>query len=153
VYAVGVYQPWHVGGPSPLFTRYVRELKSHGRTINLAAVLLRQGLTEETDWIEDVDVLVPMASSLRSYELRGFELTEDLAAELGRLLCLPVIDALERSGDVDPTHSAGAYAQRAAALAHTLVVKKTHSALLREAAGVLVVDDVVTYGATFEACA
>jgi predicted amidophosphoribosyltransferase len=153
VYAVGVYQPWHVGGPMPLFTRYVKELKGHGKTIRLAAVLLRQGLTEEVDWIEDVDVLVPMATSLRSYEARGFELTEELTAEVGRLLCAPVVDALERQGDPSETRGEGGYRERALALASTLTVKKQHSALLREAAGVLVVDDVVTYGATFEACA
>jgi predicted amidophosphoribosyltransferase len=153
VYAVGIYQPWHVGGPTPLFTQYVKQLKEHGKTIPLAAVLLRQGLTEETDWIEDVDVLVPMATSLGAYEERGFELTEQLTDELGRLLCTPVVDALERAGDPAATRHAGGYRERALALASTLTVKKLHSALLRDAAGALVVDDVVTYGTTFEACA
>ena len=68
IYAVGIYQPWHVGGPTPLFTQYIKELKKHGKNVRLAAVLLRAGLTEETDWIEDIDVLVPMATSLRSFE-------------------------------------------------------------------------------------
>jgi hypothetical protein len=120
IYAVGIYQPWHVAGPSPLFTRYVKALKDAGKTIRLAAVLLRQGLTEETDWIEDVDTLVPMATSLRSYEQRGFELTEELTAELGRLLCAPVIDALERSANAGETRHAGAYRERASALAGTV---------------------------------
>jgi predicted amidophosphoribosyltransferase len=153
VYAVGIYQPWHVGGPVPLFTQYIRALKPAGKTIKLAAVLMRQALTEETDWVEEVDVLVPMATSLRSYQTRGFELTEELAWELGRLLCLPVVDALGRSEAAEQTRAAGGYRERAEMLDETLVVKKTHAALLEQATAVLVVDDVVTYGSTFEACA
>jgi predicted amidophosphoribosyltransferase len=153
IYALGIYQPWHVGGPVPLFTQYVQQLKKSGRTMRLAAVLLRQGLTEETDWIEDVDVLVPMATSLRSFEARGFELTEDLTSEIGRLICMPALDALERDPAADLTHAQGGYIERARALASSIRVKKSDAALLRDAAGVLVVDDVVTYGATFEACA
>jgi predicted amidophosphoribosyltransferase len=153
VYALGIYQPWHVAGPAPLFTRYVRELKAHGATLQLAAVLLRQGLTEETEWIEAVDVLVPMATSLRSYEARGFELTEELTVELGRMLCLPAVDALERPADAGQTRHAGGYRERALSLASTITVKKSHSSMMRDAGAVLVVDDVVTYGTTFEACA
>lgn len=153
IYAVGIYQPWHVGGPVPLFTQYVKALKPGGKTVRLAAVLLRQGLTEESDWSEELDVIVPMATSLRSFEARGFELTEELAAELGRLLCLPVVDALERSEAAGQTRTAGGYRERAHLLAKTLVLKKAHAALLEQASAALVLDDVVTYGATFEASA
>ena len=153
VYAVGVYQPWHVGGPTPLFTRYVKELKGHGKTVQLAAVLLRQGLAEETDWVEDVDVLVPMPTSPKSYEARGSALTEEITAELGRLLCTPVVEALGRVGDPVETRHADGYAERARVLASTLKANKLRSRLLQDAGGVLVVDDVVTTGATFEACA
>ncbi len=153
VYAVGGYQPWHVAGPEPLFTRYLKAFKPGGRTIPYAAILLRQGLTEETDWIEDVDVIVPMATSLRSYQQRGFELTEELAEELGLRLCIPVVDAFEVDPDADPTHGLGGYHERARALASSLRLKAASSALLSTAEAVLVVDDIVTYGSTFEACA
>jgi predicted amidophosphoribosyltransferase len=65
-----------------------------GETLPNAAMLLRQGHALETDWIEDIDVLVPMATSLSSYEDRSFELAEELAEDLGLRLCLPVVDAL-----------------------------------------------------------
>ena len=153
VYAVGIYQPWHVGGPVPLFTQYIRALKPGGATIPYAAMLLRQGLTLETDWIEDVDLIVPMATSLRSYENRGFELTEVLAEELGLRLCLPVVDAFEVDPAAESTHYLGGYAQRAKSLAASLRIKATNSPELRAADAALVLDDVVTYGSTFEACA
>lgn len=153
IYAVGSYQPWHVAGPEPLFTRYVKALKPAGRTIPYAAILLRQGLTEETDWIEDVDVIVPMATSLRSFEDRGFELTEELASDLSLRLCIPVVDAFEVDPYGEATHGLSGYHERARALAANLRLKVGSSALLANAEGVLVVDDVVTYGSTFEACA
>jgi predicted amidophosphoribosyltransferase len=153
VYAVGGYQPWHVTGPAPLFTRYLKELKPGGRTIPYAAILLRQGLTEETDWIEDIDVIVPMATSLRSYEQRGFELTEELAAELSMRLCIPMVDAFEVDPYAPSTHALSGYHERAKALAASLRLVGGRSALLQAADAALVIDDIVTYGSTFEACA
>ena len=153
IYALGSYQPWHVGGPEPMFTRYLKALKPNGKTIPYAAILLRQGLTEETDWIEDVDVIVPMATSLRSFESRGFELTEELARELGLRLCIPVVDAFEVDPYADATHGLSGYQQRAKMLAESLRMKVGKSALLERAEAVLVLDDIVTYGSTFEACA
>jgi predicted amidophosphoribosyltransferase len=153
VYALGIYRPWHAGGPTPLFTRYIKELKPHGTTIALAAILLPQGLILETDWIEEIDVVVPMATSLASFEKRGFELTEQLGQQLGARLCIPVVDAFQRSADASTTHTAGGYQQRLNQLADSVLLHADRSALLRTAEAVLVVDDVVTYGATFEACA
>lgn len=153
VYAVGVYQSWRVPGRVPLFTRYLKALKPGGGTIPLAAILLRQGLVTETDWIEEVDVVVPMATSLRSYEARGFELTEQLAAELAVRLALPMVDAFETTADAPPTHTLGGYDYRAKALAESLRLKAPNSPELRAASAALVVDDIVTYGTTFEACA
>jgi hypothetical protein len=153
VYAVGIYQPWHVGGPMPLFTRYLKALKPGGLTIAYAAILLRQGLTEETDWAEDIDVIVPMATSLRSYEDRGFELTEELVDELSMRLCIPTVDTFEVDPYGSTTHRLGGYQERAKALAATLRLKAERNALLQAAEAVLVVGDIVTYGSTFEACA
>ena len=153
VYALGIYRPWHAAGPTPLFTQYIKELKPHGTTIALAAILLRQGLILETDWIEEIDVVVPMATSLASFEKRGFELTEQLGAELGTRLCIPVVDAFQRSADATTTHTAGGYRERLSELSKSVSLHADRSALLRTAEAVLVVDDVVTYGTTFEVCA
>ena len=131
----------------------MKALKPGGRTIPYAGMLLRQGLVDETDWVEDIDVIVPMATSLRSYERRGFELTEELASELGLRLCIPVVDAFEVDPYAEATHAFGGYHERAKSLAASLRLKIGNSVLLEEAEAVLVVDDIVTYGATFEACA
>jgi predicted amidophosphoribosyltransferase len=153
IYAVGIYRPWHAGGPTPLFTQYIKQLKPGGRTIPLASILLRQGLILETDWIEEIDVMVPMATSLRSFETRGFELTEELGRDLASRLCIPFLDVFERSAESGPTHAMGGYGERHRQLTQTLRLKHAHSALLTAAEAVLVIDDVVTYGSTFEACA
>jgi predicted amidophosphoribosyltransferase len=155
VYAVGTYMPRRGIGDdrAPFFTEYIRALKPGGKTIPYAAILLWQGLANEVDWSEEIDVVVPMPTTLRSFETRGFELTEAIANDLARRLCLPYVDALERTPDSGKTRSLGGYRDRAAHLADSVVVKKERSALLREAEAVLIVDDVVTTGASFEAAA
>jgi hypothetical protein len=158
IYALGTYVPWHEGGIPPRFTQYVRELKKHARTVPQAALLLWQGLTTDTasaapDWIDEIDVVVPMATGWRSHEVRGHELTEQLAAELSQLLCLPTVDAFERDPDAVATHHFGSFRPRLDTLLDELRVKNVGVADLARARGVLIIDDVVTYGATFEACA
>jgi predicted amidophosphoribosyltransferase len=158
VYALGIYVPQRAGIP-PRYTKYMRELKKHGRTVAQAAMLLWQGLTMDTassapEWIERVDLVVPMATGWRSYESRGHELTEILGKELADLLCLPMIDLFERVGEDKATHQLAGVAPRLDALERELTVKKNVDlADLKRAQGALIVDDIVTYGATFEACA
>lgn len=157
VYAVGIYRPWHDGIP-PKFTKWIRELKRHSKTLDLAAVLLYQGLTRDVastapSWIEEIGVVVPMATHWRSYEERGHELTEPLARELAAMLCVPYVDIFERSSEAIPTHHRSGYKPRVDALVDELRLKGDGGAALRSASGVLIVDDIVTYGATFEACA
>lgn len=158
VYALGKYVPWHEGGLPRLFTLYIKELKKHGKTAQLAAVLLWQGLTgdEEStapDWIAEIDVVVPMATSLASFEVRGHEVSEEIALQLSRRLCVPYVDVFEREVGAASTHQLSGYGPRLDALLGELTVKTSGVADLRSAQGVLIVDDVVTYGSTFEACA
>jgi predicted amidophosphoribosyltransferase len=157
IYALGIYRPWHDGIP-PKFTQYVRELKKQGATVEQAAILLYQGLTRDVQssapgWIEQIDAIVPMATGWRSYEERGREITEDLADGLAAMLCVPCVDIFERSADATPTHQLSGYEVRVEAIVSELRLKNTGGELLRDASGVLIVDDVVTYGSTFEACA
>src|SRR5206468_389998 len=112
-----------------------------------------QGLTRDADstapdWIEDVDVVVPMATGWRSYEARGIELTEALAEDLAALLCVPMVDVFERDPEAGATHHLSGYRPRLDALARELRVKNLDVADLARAQGVLILDDVVTYGAT-----
>jgi predicted amidophosphoribosyltransferase len=157
VYALGIYTPWHQG-IKPLFTQYIKELKKDGQTVGLASALLWQGLTGDVDsgapgWIEKIDVVVPMATSLGSYRERGCEVTEQLAEGLAARLCVPFVDAFERDPDATATHRLSGYESRVAALKEEMVLKAGDIADLAEAEGVLIVDDIVTYGSTFEACA
>lgn len=157
IYALGTYVPWHDGRP-PKFTQYVRQLKAHGKTVEQAAILLWQGLTQDMDstapdWIEQIDVVVPMATSWRSFEEREIEVSERLASELASMLCVPMVDAFERDPDAMATHTQGDHARRLQALIGELRTKNLGVSDLMNARGVLIVDDIVTYGSTFEACA
>lgn len=94
-------------------------------------------------------VHVPVhASKLRT---RGFDQARDLAQACGRALGLPAMDALERAARTAAMHDLGR-AERARNVGGAFRVR---SGWERRVAGcqVLLVDDVLTTGATMEGCA
>ena len=94
-------------------------------------------------------VHVPVhASKLRS---RGFDQARDLASACGRALALPAVEALERATRTAAMHDLGR-TERARNVGGAFLVR---SGWERRVAGrqVLLVDDVLTTGATMEGCA
>ncbi len=115
----------------------------------LAALLAGAG----PDWLEEVDAVIPVPlHPLRSFH-RGFNQADDLARQLGR----PVWPALRRCRAGPPQASLPAARRHANvrgafALARgSGLAGRRWSRLLRDRA-VLLVDDVMTTGATLEAC-
>jgi ComF family protein len=97
------------------------------------------------------DVLVPVPVHAARLRQRGFDQAELLARAAGRLLDLPVATALERAAKTAAQHALGRQA-RAANVGGAFAVK---AASRNAVAGrwVVLVDDVVTTGATFSGCA
>jgi ComF family protein len=92
--------------------------------------------------------LVPVPTATNRVRQRGYDQAKLLARELSRLTDLPYLDCLARSGQA---HQVGASrTQRLKQLSKAYRVKKI--ALIR-GADIILVDDVVTTGATLEAAA
>ncbi len=97
----------------------------------------------------DLLAWVPVhASRLRE---RGFDQAEELARSTGARLGLPVARVLERSQRTTAQHALGQH-QRAGNTAHAFVVPAS-VAVLVAGRWIVVVDDIVTTGATLAGCA
>ena len=97
------------------------------------------------------DVLVPVPVHAARLRQRGFDQAELLARATGRALKLPVAAALERATRTTAQHSLGRRA-RAANVGGAFTVKAAAASHVQDR-WVVLVDDVVTTGATFSGCA
>jgi ComF family protein len=97
----------------------------------------------------DVLTWVPVHPSRRRD--RGFDQAEELARSMAPLLGLPVMSCLERARRTQAQHALGRGA-RASNTAGVFVVRASARAAVRHS-WVIVVDDIMTTGATLSACA
>jgi len=97
------------------------------------------------------DVLVPVPVHAARLRDRGFDQAELLARACGHELGLPVVEALRRQARTAAQHALGRGA-RAGNVGHAFVVDARRAAAVR-GRWVVLVDDIVTTGATLSACA
>jgi ComF family protein len=97
------------------------------------------------------DVFVPVPIHAAKRRERGFNQAELLAREVGRLLGRPVADVLERREATQAQHALGRGA-RARNVGHAFGLREG-TATAVAGRWVVVVDDVVTTGATLAGCA
>jgi ComF family protein len=123
----------------------IHAFKYDGRR-SLAKPLARLVRERHRDLLADVDAAVPVPLHWVRRISRGFNQAEDLARCLG----LPVTRALKRVRSTAPQAELAGVARAANVRA---AFAPTHAAASLRGKVVLVVDDVVTTGATMEACA
>jgi len=97
------------------------------------------------------DVLVPVPVHAAKLKQRGFDQAELLARAVGRVLKLPVATVLERAAKTAAQHALGRRA-RAANVGGAFLVS-AHNRAQISGRWILLIDDVVTTGATFAGCA
>lgn len=111
---------------------------------------LAELMTRNSDCFEDVDFItfVPIGSKRRKE--RGFNQAEELAVEIGKILNIKVLDALEKIGS--ERHQAGlSQKERQENLSGTFKLKDELEESLKDKK-ILLIDDVFTTGATLSEC-
>jgi ComF family protein len=147
--------PWRAARAALLYDEAARALvlplKHADRQENaatLAAFMARAGAA----LIHRADLLIPVPLHRRRLRARGFNQAALLAAALSRRHARPhAPDALQRTR---PTPSLGALSanERAEAMANAIAIRPRSAPLIR-GKSILLVDDVMTSGATAAACA
>ena len=134
----------------------IHDLKYHGQNhlaralAPLLAELWEQHppLRQQRDW-----VLIPVPVTRKRLHERGYNQAEELARALGRLLHLPLMQALERcdTGIASQTRLNAARRERNARAAYRPLAAYA-SGKRRLPAHLLLIDDITTTGATARAC-
>lgn len=120
------------------------------------------GVIEATNWFADAvekilrsqrgtafDIIVPVPTSVSRLRERGYHHTLLLATELSNRFKKPVVQCLVRNSGADTQTAKSADARRQTLLG----VFEVGGVMSLRGAAVLLVDDVVTTGATLQACA
>lgn len=119
-----------------------RQLRALAPTL---ALLLHQYLAAQP---LPADTVMSVPLHRRRLRERGYNQAALLARELGKLLGLPVVNALRRTRDAPPQARAATAEDRRRNVAQAFATSRP-----LEGRAILLVDDVCTTGATLEACA
>lgn len=138
--ADGVFAPVAYDGPARAL---VHALKFHGRTA-AAALMATQIAANAPPGLFDGATLVPVPAHPRRRRERGFDQARLIAHQLARRLNRPSVAALERD--------AAGERQVGESRARRLTAQLGIEARARVKGSVVIVDDVVTTGATLAAC-
>lgn len=124
----------------------------HGDRLELRDMLARHMARAGAALLQRADLIVPVPLHRRRLLARRYNQAALLAQALSRISARPaVLDALRRTRPTPPLGGMGA-APRAAALAGAFAMRQRRRDLVADAR-VLLVDDVMTSGATAAACA
>jgi ComF family protein len=125
--------------------RYLIRRWKFERATHLTRTLRKLFLSETSDQLPEVDILVPTPLHWRRQLSRGFNQSELIAKAIGRQLGTPVLNALKRQKYSTPQHKTRHRADRQLDEHHFLATQQLPG--LR----VALIDDVITTGSTANA--
>jgi ComF family protein len=131
----------------------IHELKYKGQR-NLAKYFGEFMVKEITtnNHFSTIDAICFVPSSKRKTRVRGYNQAEELAKTISRMTKIPTVDALVKKKNTSSQTDKNVH-ERHFNLQNTFALKKTKKSPIKQIKHVLLVDDVITTGATLNACA
>ncbi len=153
-YSLGVYR-WQ-GDPESCnaLSRMIRWLKAEkgDEVLRYLAYLLSCGIRTETQFLQAADILVPVPPDPNRRQERGFNNVTQLARYMESYCVLPIAEEmLVKTKATDDLRQMNRH-ERRGALTGSIEVNSRKRHLAKETT-ILIVDDVVTSGATLDTCA
>lgn len=103
----------------------------------------------QTEWYKEIDVIVPLPLNKRRLEQRGYNQAALIAAGIAKVIGKPVVDNVAMRKVYTETQTHKDRISRWQNMQHVFTV---HNAVALHNKHVLLVDDIITTGATLEAC-
>lgn len=130
--------------------KLIHELKyrGHREISKFLGVWMGARLAEE-NLVSQIDVVIPVPLHKKKLKSRGFNQVEDFGREIARSLDVPYIDNVLLKKSFSTTQTLKARLSRWGNIEETLVLANPESIANKH---VLLVDDIITTGATLEAC-
>ena len=155
IWACGAYYSRrNRGAPWSRFVRLakepVRDDEERSALTNLATGFMCRYILEETTILEEVDAVVPVPADPLRYSQRGMSLPDDLASAIQSQLAVPEVRKALRHTEISAELRGLSWSERRRAVRELLEVGVYDP---ERWPSVLVVDDVITSGATMRECA
>ena len=141
---------WLFFGKDGLTQKLIHQLKYHGNQ-ELGEYLghIMGGQLRQAGWFNGVDLIVPLPLNRKKYRIRGYNQAELICTGLHKATNIQVEKLAIMRTIFTQTQTRKSRLQRWANVEHVFDVKDEH---LLEGRHVLLVDDVITTGATMDAC-
>ena len=124
--------------------------KGNARLGHHFGLLMAQNLQQYSAFFEDIDLLIPIPLHRKRLKLRGFNQAEEIAKGIGQTTHIPVCtDLVKKKTQTQTQTKKGRYARWLNTIDIFAAEKKDDFNYNH----VLIIDDVLTTGATIEACA
>ncbi len=141
---------WLFFGKDGLTQKLVHQLKYRGNTaLGEYLGFMMGNQLQDVRWFNGIDILVPLPLNKKKFRIRGYNQSEVLCRGLHKATGLPVEEVAVMRTIYTQTQTHKSRLQRWSNVEHVFDLQNSHTL---EHKHVLLIDDVITTGATMDAC-